>query len=92
MRVEIDCIKKNPRQDPYHAIQEVGGHKAGGGRWCLPLSEAVAGAESGKWQFYVSQGARTINVVVATRLGHKYLKTIADGERPDNLLSLRECR
>lgn len=91
MRVEIDCIKKNPRQDPSHAIQEVGGPKPGGGRWRLPLNEAVAGVESGKWQFYVSQGGRTIDVVVATRLGHKYLKTIADGERPDNLLSLKEC-
>jgi hypothetical protein len=57
-----------------------------------PLEEAVAGVESGNWQFYVSQGGRTIDVVVATRLGHKYLKTIADGERPDNLLSLRECQ
>ncbi len=33
------------------------------------------------------------NVVVAvSRFDHKYIKTEADGEQPDNLLSLPECR
>ena len=27
-------------------------------------------------------------MIIATRLGKKYLKTTADGEQPDNLLSL----
>ena len=31
-------------------------------------------------------------LVVAIRSGHKYLKTAADGELPDNLLALHECR
>ena len=26
-----------------------------------------------------------------SRFGHKYLKTMADGEHPNNLLSLPEC-
>jgi hypothetical protein len=30
-------------------------------------------------------------IVAVSRLGHKYLKTEADGEQPDNLLSLPEC-
>jgi hypothetical protein len=30
-------------------------------------------------------------VVSVSRLGHKYIKTEADGEQPDNLLSLPEC-
>jgi hypothetical protein len=30
--------------------------------------------------------------VVASRLGVKYLKTVRDGESPDNLLSLPDCR
>ena len=34
-----------------------------------------------------------VDVVVAvSRFGHSYLKTQADGEVPDNLLSLPECR
>jgi hypothetical protein len=31
-------------------------------------------------------------IVGTSRYGHKYLKTEADGEQPDNLLSLPECR
>jgi hypothetical protein len=93
MRVEIDCINKDPRQDPYHAIQRVGGPNSNGDRWKVSLSEAVAGVESGKWQFYVRRGGHTVDVVVATSAhGHKYLRTVADRDTPDNLLSLPECR
>lgn len=43
---------------------------------------------TGKWSFYVSRGGSIVNVIVATsRFGHKYLKTEADGEQPNNLLS-----
>lgn len=34
---------------------------------------------------------RGIDVIIATRVGHEYLKTRADGEQPDNLLALPEC-
>jgi len=35
---------------------------------------------------------QTVDVVVAkSQYGHKYLKTVADGEQPNNLLSLPEC-
>jgi hypothetical protein len=30
-------------------------------------------------------------IVKMSRFGHKYLATEADGEQPDNLLSLPEC-
>lgn len=34
-----------------------------------------------------------VSVIVAvSRFGNKYLKTEADGEHPNNLLSLPECR
>jgi len=33
-----------------------------------------------------------VNVVIATsRYGNKYLKATADGDQPNNLLSLPEC-
>ena len=58
----------------------------------ITQEDVFAGIESGKWQFYVSRGGYTAEVVVAeSRYGNKYLKTEADGEQPDNLLSLPEC-
>ena len=45
-----------------------------------------------RFDFYVHAGGRTVSVIIATSAyGHKYLKTQADGEHPDNLLSLPEC-
>ena len=43
------------------------------------------------YAYYVSRGGYQVNVIVAQRLGHKYLKTENDGEQPDNLLALPEC-
>jgi len=54
--------------------------------------EAIAGIESGRWSFFVSVQGRAVAVIVAvSRWGHKYLKTVADGDDPNNLLSLPEC-
>lgn len=41
--------------------------------------------------FYSFVGGHERNVIVATRNGTKYLKTEADSDTPDNLLSLPEC-
>jgi hypothetical protein len=56
--------------------------------------EAIGGIESGKWQFYVERPAGDrVSVIVATsRFGNKYLKTTADGDQPNNLLSLPTCQ
>jgi hypothetical protein len=90
--VEIKCINKSNRPDPHERIMYVGGINPNGTRWKLSQTDAINGIENGTWSFYVSWGLRTVRVIVAvSRYGNKYLKTEADGDQPDNLLSLPEC-
>lgn len=90
-RVQILCINKTNRYDPYDRIARVGGTNADGTRWSLTVADAIAGIEGGKWSFYVSRGGHTVDVIVSSRNGVKYLKTTNDGDHPDNLLALPEC-
>ena len=86
---EIKCINKEPRLDPYHRIVNVGGFTDK--RWKIGLEAAISHIEQGTWEFYTHVGGHKRKVIVAERLGRKYLKTEADRDTPDNLLSLPEC-
>lgn len=93
MSIRIDCVNKTDRTDPHDRIHSVGGPNADGTRWKISEDAAIEGIEAGKWTFHVERPAgHVVDVVIATRLGSKYLKTEADGEQPDNLLALPECR
>lgn len=89
--IQIQCINKSDRYDPHERILFVGGvHN--GQRWKLSQPDAIAGIESGKWAFFVHVNGRSVWVIVAvSRFGNKYLKTEADDDQPNNLLSLPEC-
>lgn len=92
-RHEVLCINKSDRTNPHERITHIGGRNGDGTGWKLTQQDAIVGIEGGKWTFYVSRGGRTVNVIVSTsKYGNKYLKTENDGEQPDNLLSLPECR
>ena len=86
MATQITCINKTPRDDPYDRIDNVGGSG-----WVLPEDEVIAQIESGQESYYVSVDGASVDVIVATHEGNKYLKTEPDGLQPNNLLSLPEC-
>ena len=88
---QIKCINKDPRFDPYNRITHVGG--VGATRWKLTLDDAISKIERGEWEFFVERptGDRVRVVVAISRASKKYLKTTADGDEPNNLLSLPEC-
>ncbi|NEV64501.1 DUF3892 domain-containing protein [Thiorhodococcus minor] len=90
---QVTCINKSDRYNPHERITHIGGKNQDGTPWKLTQEQAIEGVESGKWRFWVSVGGHSVWVVVAmSAYGNKYLKTQNDGEHPNNLLSLPECR
>jgi len=91
--VRIECINKTDRYNPHERIQNVGGRNPSGTRWKMTQPAAIQAIEDGTYRFWVKPpNADSVWVIVArTAQGHKYLKTEADGEEPNNLLSLPEC-
>lgn len=94
-RLQILCISKQDKTNPHERITSIGGKNANGSSWSVSQEDAISGIETGKWAFFVhqrtTQGTFEANVIVASRNGRKYLKTVNDGESPDNLLSLPQC-
>ncbi len=92
-RHRILCINKSDRYNPHERILSVGGITPDGGRWKLSQEKAVEGIRNGTYEFYVLVGGSEVKVIVATSaFGNYYIKTEADGEHPNNLLSLPECQ
>ena len=89
---QILCINKSDRYDPHERITHIGGKNDNGTSWKITQQRAIQGIESGEWKFFVRVRGQTANVIVAiSRFGNKYIKTEADGDQPNNLLSLTEC-
>jgi hypothetical protein len=89
----VECINKTDRYNPHERIRSIGGRNGDGTRWKLSQADAIRGIEDGTWAFYVERpaGDRVPVVVAVSAAGNKYLKTVADGDQPNNLLSLPEC-
>jgi len=89
---EIKCINKTDRFDPHERITAIGGVNPNGSSWKLSQEQAIQDIKAGKYAFYVSKNGQVVDVIVAkSRFGNEYIKTVSDGEQPNNLLSLYEC-
>jgi hypothetical protein len=89
---EVVCIHLREHYNAHQRIARIGVVNQDGTRWTLAESAAIVGIESGQYAFYVNVGGKHVMVEVAAHEGHKYLKTVADGYAPTNLLGLPECQ
>ncbi|MFZ2031910.1 MAG: DUF3892 domain-containing protein [Vitreimonas sp.] len=85
--LQITCITPDGR-DADQRIDAVGGS----GFYHL-IDDAIRFIENRTHSYWTMVNGRATDVVVATRHnGRKYLKTVADGYEPNNLLALRGCQ
>ncbi len=90
---QVTCVHKTDRYDPHDRIRGIGGLNSNGTKWYASQERAITWIENGQYEFFVRVGGREVRLIVAmSRFGNKYLKTEADGEQPNNLLSLPECQ
>ncbi len=93
LRLEIICIEKDDRFNPDQRILRIGVKNANGTSWSITQKDAIEGIKNKKWSFFVKKGLHTVDVIVSkSRFGNGYIKTSNDGDSPDNLLSLPECK
>lgn len=85
-RFQVKCINKTDRSSAHDRIRSIGGDN-----WKITQEEAISRIEKKTHEYYVSEGGASVDVIVATNNGTKYIKTEDDGLQPDNLLSLPEC-
>lgn len=94
IEVQIKCINKTDRYNPHERIQAIGGWPgATTPTWKRSQAQAIIDIESDTYRYWVQTPTTDkVYIIVAKHNGNKYIKTTADGEHPNNLLSLPECQ
>lgn len=88
---QITCITKPDPQSPHEHITHVGNPSAG---WKWTREQVISSIDAGTNTFYVTDpnNGKRSNVAVIRPSGRApYLRTHADGDWNDNLLSLNQC-
>lgn len=86
--VLVACINKPNRDSKHEAITHLGNAAAG---WKWTRQQVIDSIEAGANTFYTLVGGNRGDVGVVNGPNGKYLRTYADGQWNDNLLSLPEC-
>lgn len=84
--VQVTCINKQPRNNPYEGITHLGNST---GKWTR--QQVIEWIESKANTFFTLVDGNRGNIGVVEGPNGKYLRTYADGKWNDNLLSLPEC-
>jgi hypothetical protein len=91
--LRIRCIVKTERTGAHERISAICGLTPDGSHWTLTHEDAVSQVENGACAFYIERpGGQRDDIIVAMDVrAHKYLKTVADRDQPDQLLFLPAC-
>jgi hypothetical protein len=89
--VQVTCITKPHPLSPHEHITHLGNPVVG---WKWSREEVIASIDAGTNTFFVKDpytGKRSEVAVVRPTSREAYLRTHADGDWNDNLLSLNQC-
>lgn len=90
--LRIRSIVKTDRTSAHERIGAICGVKRDGSHWTLTQHQAISEIEDGISMFYTERAGKRFDVVLAMDVHtHKYLKTVADRDQPDELLYLPAC-
>jgi len=91
--LRIRNVVKTERTGAHEHIKAICGLTPDGTHWTLTHEDAVAQVENGICGFYIERPRdKRYDVIVAMDIyAHKYLKTVADRDQPDQLLFLPAC-
>lgn len=91
-RRQIICINKPNRDSSHEHITHIGGNWGiGGSKEKITVETAISHIEAKAYEYYVSVGGYTTDVIVVNGVYRKFIKTKSDSTGKDNLLALQEC-